>query len=169
MDKIHLLFGNFFLIFPDEEVSGMIKFGQVTAYDEAEGKATITYIRPEACAKCGGCGSMSQTGSIELKADCKVGDWVKVSLPDGRFMTATLLAYVIPLIGFLAGLFLGYSLSGQNELWAVAGAMIGLAICALGLRINEKRIAGKPEWTPHVAAVYDHRPDLDDLGCHSAE
>ena len=147
----------------------MFKFGQVTAYDEATRTATISYIRPEACAKCGGCGGMSQTGTIDLKADCRVGDWVKVCLPDGRFMSATLLAYVIPLIGFLAGLFLGYRLSGENELWAVAGALAGIAVCAVGLRLNEKRIAGKPEWTPHVAEVYDHRPDIDDIGCHSGE
>lgn len=148
----------------------MIKFGQVTAYNEKTGVATITYIRPEACAKCGGCGALTQTGSIELKADCKVGNWVRVSLPDGRFMSATALAYVVPLIGFLAGLFTGWYASGANELWALGGSFIGLGVCLAGLKLNEKRIAGRPEWTPRVTAVYTERPDsLDAIGCSGME
>lgn len=148
----------------------MIKFGQVTAYNEKTGVATITYIRPEACAKCGGCGALTQTGTIDLKADCKVGNWVKVVLPDGRFMTATALAYIIPLAGFLIGLFAGNALSGGNELWALGGSLTGLGLCLIGLKWNEKRIAGKPEWTPHVAEVYTERPDsLDAIGCSGME
>ena len=148
----------------------MIKFGQVTAYNEKTRVATITYIRPEACAKCGACGGLSQTGSIDLKAECKVGNWVKVVLPDGRFMPATALAYIVPLIGFLIGLFAGNALSGGSELWALGGSIIGLGVCLIGLKLNEKRIAGKPEWTPHVAEVYTERPDsLDAIGCSGME
>lgn len=148
----------------------MIKFGQVTAYDEKTGMATISYIRPEACAKCGGCGALTQTGTITLKANCQTGNWVKVVLPDGRFMTATALAYIVPLIAFLAGLFAGNALSGGSELWALGGSLIGLAVSVLGLKLNEKRIAGKPEWTPHVAQVYTERPDsLDAIGCSGME
>ena len=148
----------------------MVKFGQVTAYDPKTGVATITYIRPEACAKCGACGGLSQTSSIDLKADCEVGNWVKVVLPDSRFMQATLVAYIIPLIGFLAGLFAGNALSGGNELWALGGSLMGLAVCLLGMKLNDRRIAGKPEWTPHVAQVYTERPaDLDAIGCSGME
>ena len=152
-----------------EDLFSMIKFGQVTAYDEATRTATISYVRPDACAKCGGCGSMNQTGFIQLKADCRVGNWVKVVLPDSRFMTATVIAYVIPLICFLAGLFIGYTASGQSELWALLGSLIGVGASLLVLRLNEKRIAGKPEWTPHVAEVYETKPDMDAIGCGGME
>ena len=147
----------------------MIKFGRVTAYNEATGVATIAYERPEACAKCGGCGSMSQTGTIELKAVCEVGNWVKVVLPDGRFMSATLVAYIIPLVCFLAGLFAGMRISDGSELWALGGSLIGLGVSLIVLRLNEKRIAGKPEWTPHVEAVYTDKPDMDAFGCPSGQ
>ena len=96
----------------------MIKFGQVQAYDKTTGEATIVYMRPDACAKCGACGGGGKSRSIRLKADCAVGDWVKVELPDGRFLGATALAYALPLACFLLGLFLGLkmpNLSWTNE------------------------------------------------------
>ncbi|MEG0900597.1 MAG: SoxR reducing system RseC family protein, partial [Clostridia bacterium] len=132
----------------------MIKFGQVSKYNEKTGMATVVYVRPDACEKCGACGSESHKGSIELKAACKQGDWVRVELPDARFVQATTIAYAIPLCGFLIGLCAGYFATGGNELWAVLGSSGGLGLCVLGLMINEKRIAGKPEWTPRIVAVY---------------
>ena len=48
---------------------------------------------------------------------------------------------------------------------AIGGSAIGLALCVVGLRLNEKRIAGKPEWTPRVAEVYTEKPEMDDIGC----
>ena len=143
----------------------MIKFGQVKAYNPKTGVATIAYVRPDACAKCNACGSLNQTGTIELKADCAEGDWVKVVLPDSRFISATAMAYAVPLVCFLVGLALGYMLSGQSEAWALAGSFAGLGVSLLCLKWNEKRIAGRPEWTPHVEAVYKEKPQMDDLGC----
>ena len=63
----------------------------------------VRFERPEACAKCGACGGGGKSRSIRLKADCAVGDWVKVELPDGRFLGATALAYALPLACFSAG------------------------------------------------------------------
>ncbi|NLO85508.1 MAG: SoxR reducing system RseC family protein [Clostridiales bacterium] len=143
----------------------MTKFGQVNAYNDSTGLATIHYVRPDACDKCGACGMGSKTGSIDLIAECKEGDWVRVELPDERFITASALAYGLPLLGFLLGLFLGYFLSDSNELWAIFGSIFGLGLCMLALKINEKRIAGKPEWSPHVVAVYQTKPDLAEIGC----
>ncbi len=143
----------------------MIKFGQVTAYDPKTRQATIQYIRPDACEKCGGCSSMSQTGSITLKADCKEGDWVRVELPDGRFLSATAMAYVIPLVLFVGGLLLGNALSGGSELWAMVGCLIGLGLGLVGMKLCDRVISGKPEWTPHIAQVYDQKPDTGVLGC----
>lgn len=147
----------------------MIKFGRVCAYDETTGTAVIEYIRPDACAKCGACGMLNKKGSIELKADCAVGNWVKVYLPDNRFLSAAAIAYVIPLIGFLGGLFLAYSLSGHNDLWSIAGGLVGLGLCLLVMRLTEKRVQGKPDWTPHVEAVYENKPEMDDIGCQKEE
>ncbi|MBP3645357.1 MAG: SoxR reducing system RseC family protein [Clostridia bacterium] len=143
----------------------MIKFGHVLSYNEKTGVATIEYVRPDACAKCGACQSMNKTGSIELRCDCSEGDWVRIVMPEKNFMGAMTIAYGIPLALFLLGLALGYTLSGQSEGWALLGSFIGLAVSLICLKLNEKRIAGKPGWTPRVDAVYKTKPEMDDLGC----
>lgn len=140
----------------------MIKFGQVTAYDAKKRMATITYIRPDACEKCRGCGTMSQQGTITLRGDCKEGDWVRVELPDNRFLSAAVMAYVIPLLFFIAGLLLGNTVS---EPMALVGSLLGLGLGLLAMRLCDRVISGKPEWTPHIAEIYDHKPDTGVLGC----
>lgn len=143
----------------------MIKYGQVQAFNQQTGVATIAYVRPDACAKCGGCASMNQTNTIDLKCECAVGDWVRIVLPDAHFMGAMGLAYGLPLILFLGGLAAGYLLSGHSEGWAITGSFIGLGVSLVMLKLNEKRISGKPEWTPRVDGVYKDRPPMDDVGC----
>lgn len=143
----------------------MIKFGMVKAFDDATGIATVEYIRPDACAKCGACGMLNKKGIIELKAECAVGNWVKVFLPEKNFLSAAAIAYIIPLIGFLGGLFLAYFLSDHSDLWSILGGMIGLLLCLLIVRFTEKKVKGRPEWTPHVEAVYQAKPEMDDIGC----
>ena len=80
----------------------MTKFGRVTAFDASSGMATIVYERPQACEKCGACSGRGYTGTLVIQAHCAVGDWVRVELPDGRFLGASALAYVLPLCGLLA-------------------------------------------------------------------
>ena len=143
----------------------MIKFGEVVAYDAKTQKATIRYVRPDACAKCGACGSLNQSGEIVLKADCAVGNWVRVALPDEKFVTASALAYALPLGGLAAGLLLGYFLSGKSDLMGAVGAVLGMGVTLLILRAHEKKHGGKPEWTPHVDAVYPEKPDALMIGC----
>lgn len=143
----------------------MTKFGQVTAYDPSTGMATIQYTRPDACEKCGACGGKAHEGTITLKADCETGSWVKVEMPDSRFLHATALAYLIPLCCFFAGLLLGYLLSAHNEIIALLCSLIGLGASLLFLRVFDRRIAGKSEWSPRVAAVYSSNPTLSELHC----
>lgn len=143
----------------------MIKYGQVTDYNPKKHLATITYIRPDACEKCRGCGPMSRQDTISLKGSCKEGDWVRVELPDKNFLSATAMAYAIPLVLFLGGLFLGNALSGGNELWALGGSMIGLVLGMVAVWCCDRLIKGRPEWTPRITEIYDHKPDIGPMGC----
>jgi sigma-E factor negative regulatory protein RseC len=143
----------------------MIKFGQVVERNDGKGLVTVRFERPEACTKCGACGSGSQKGEVTVLADCKVGEWVRVELPEGRFLQATALVYVIPLAGLLLGLFLGLKLGAGSDLWAVLGAALGIVVALLALYGIDKNISKKPEWRPKITAVYPEKPSLEDLGC----
>ena len=146
----------------------MIKFGQAVEVQPDKGTATIRFSRPEACSKCGACGSLSQTGTITLQADCKVGEWVRVEMPEGRFLEATAITYVIPLVGLIAGIAAGWLLSDGNDGFTLAGALVGLALSAGAVFLIDKRISGRPEWTPRVTAVYDSLPTEEEIGCPGA-
>lgn len=144
----------------------MTKFGQVSKYNEAKGTVTVRFSRPEACQKCGACGAGVQNGSVTLKAEgCNVGDWVRVELPEGRFLSATALAYGLPLAGMFLGLGLGYLLGRGGDIAMLLGALGGVAVAVAGLYLVDRRIAGRPEWTPRITAVYGELPDIAQIGC----
>jgi len=144
----------------------MIKFGQVADRNDSKGLVTVRFERPEACKSCGACGSGSQKGEVTLLSDCQIGEWVRVELPEGRFLQATALVYVIPLAGLLLGLFLGLKLGAGSDLWTVLGAVIGIVLSLLILYVIDKRVSQKPEWSPKITAVYPDKPTLEDLGCN---
>lgn len=148
----------------------MTKFGEVLQYDDRSGVAVIRYTRPEACAKCGACGGKAQETVIRLKTQeiCRPGNWVKVELPDGRFLHAAALAYAVPLVLFLAGLFAGYRWPG-GEGAAILTGFLGLLLGTLFLRFKDRALAGRPEWAPRITAVYENRSAVDALGCPGRE
>ena len=144
----------------------MTKFGQVVAYDAKNHLVTIEYSRPEACEKCGGCGSSTHKGSVVLKADCAIGNWVKLELPESRFLQATALAYGIPFVGFLGGLLLGFWLF-KAELPAAFTALFGLGLSLLVLRFVDLRIRNRKDWAAQITQVFPDKPNLAEIGCHS--
>lgn len=143
----------------------MIKFGQVKERNDAKGLVTIRFERPEACGKCNACGTGSQKGEVTLPSDCQVGAWVRVEMPEGRFVQATALVYILPLAGLLLGLFGGWKLGAGSDLWTVLGALAGLVIALSSLYLVDRQLSKKPEWMPKITAVYDDKPDIGDIGC----
>lgn len=144
----------------------MIKFGQVYKYNADKHIASVRFDRPEACKKCGACGVTSQKGSIDLNGECKVGDWVRVEFPESRFLEATAITYIIPLCGLLGGIGLGWLLGGGGDGGMLLGALGGVGLSVGVLYLVERKVSGKPEWTPRITAVYDELPTADDIGCN---
>ena len=147
----------------------MTKFGQVIAYHREAGLATIAYARPDACEKCGGCGAASHQGVIRLKAVCDVGNWVRIEMPQARFLQAVAMAYVLPLMGLLLGLVAGYWAGGRTDGWTLAGGALGLGLSILILRLHERRVTDQPEWRPHVVDVYTEKPTQEIIGCGAGD
>ena len=143
----------------------MIKFGQITDKNEISGMITVQFSRPEACGNCHACGYGSKNSEITLPSDHNIGEWVRIELPENRFVQATTLVYIIPLAGLLLGMLLGWLLSAGSDLITVLGAMVGLLVSFVTLYLVDKHIAKKPEWSPIITAVYPDKPADTDLQC----
>ncbi len=93
------------------------------------------------CSSEGGCGSgtlskmfcSSEPRQFRVRNDAgaKVGDEVRVTLPDGVLLRGAMKMYVLPLFLLLAGGMLGGGLAGvsaSRDVYAAAGAAIGLVL-----------------------------------------
>ena len=96
----------------------------------SDGIAVISVVRESACSgdchKCAGCGAVTQTlqiRGINLIGAVK-GDKVYVESSSGPVLWATALVYLVPILTFFLGYWLG-SLSHRITLWSVVGFALG--------------------------------------------
>lgn len=136
----------------------MINKGVVT--ESTAGKMTVVFERPEACGDCHNCPRGSESckqHTIFLKGDAHVGDTVSVELDDSHVMLASMVAYLIPLAGFILGLVLGYALSFRfpqwnSELFTAVFAIAGTVLAYLFMRVIDPHFA-KGRWEPRVVSI----------------
>lgn len=109
--------------------------------------AKVIYKRPTAChGDCdhcaGGCGAMAATENIMVEADnligAKPGDSVCIEGEGSKVAWAILLVYVIPVVLFFVGYFLGQSFEILPELLGIVGFFLGLAF-AVFISNRQKR------------------------------
>lgn len=103
-------------------------------------RAKVIHKRPTAChGDCdhcaGGCGSMAATEKIIVDAEnligAKPGDNVVIEGESGKVAWAIALVYVIPLVLFFVGYFLGQGLMFLPAVVGILGFAIGLTIAVL--------------------------------------
>lgn len=110
---------------------------QRATVDAVSGKvAVISVVRESACSgdchKCAGCGAVTQT--LQIRADnligASIGDKVYVESTTGPVLWAAVLVYLVPLIGFFIGYFLG-TVCGWVSVCAGVGFLLGWipAVC----------------------------------------
>ena len=130
----------------------MERTGEVTA---VRGEwLEVTFCRPADCEKCNACGMGRKQTSMMVRGRASLGDRAVVSMPTTTVMQASLLAYVLPLVGLLIGLFGGVTLFPQAENAAgLIGALIGLAIPLVCLLLTEKRRRQSDRWQPTLIEV----------------
>ena len=144
----------------------MTEFGIVT--QSGEGRTTLTFSRPEACEKCGACGGAKHKHTLDIPGEYPVGHWLRVELPEGRFLQASALAYALPLAALLAGLLAGYFAFDRNETAGILGALLGVALALGALWLKGRRIARDAGWQPEVTGEYAEKPTQADIGCGGA-
>ncbi|WP_352400412.1 SoxR reducing system RseC family protein [Anaerotignum sp.] len=119
---------------------------------EESGKMVkVHIIRQEACGRCKACLSGYMEADMDIDAqnlcDAEVGDWVELKLQDNAFMNAVLISYGIPLIGFLAGIFLGYFVVSPlvplpESLVSFGLGVIGVLLCYGWIKSQNPRWEG---------------------------
>ncbi len=125
--------------------------GRVVAVEGAE--AVVLFSRGMACAHCGACLTLSD-GNMETRVrntlSAAVGDRVEVRLAANRVVSATLLAYGVPLVALLIGLAAGSRISD------IAAVGLGLLFCAaayLALHLLERRWKARETYRPKMVRV----------------
>jgi len=136
----------------------MLRTGTVVAREG--GQLTVLFERPEACQKCGFCGGGVSRITLPDRSDgTAVGDRVSADMPEARLVSASALAYLIPLSGLLAGLIWGAEQAERlapgmsSDLFAALCALGGLALSLPLLMLADRAIRGKARWTPRIVEI----------------
>ena len=99
-----------------------------------DGTAAVVHIRESACSgdchKCSGCGAAKET--VLFTADnpigAAVGDFVKVESSTAPVLKAAMVLYVLPLVLFFLGYYIGYRLGNFGALVGAAGFVLGIVL-----------------------------------------
>ena len=99
-----------------------------------DGTAMVIHVRESACSgdchKCSGCGAAKE--AVLFTADNPIGarrgDLVKVESDSGTVLKAAVVLYVLPLVLFFLGYYLGTLMGNLGALMGIAGFALGVAV-----------------------------------------
>ena len=102
-----------------------------------DGTALVMHVRESACSgdchKCSGCGAAKET--VLLKAENPIGarrgDLVKLESASGPVLKAAAVLYMLPMVLFFAGYFVGDSLWQRGALTGCVAFAAGIALAVL--------------------------------------
>ena len=109
------------------------------------GTATVVHIRESACSgdchKCSGCGAAKEAVLFEAvnAIGARRGDLVKVESAAGPVLKAAVVLYVIPLVLFFLGYYLGTLAGNFGSLVACLGFVLGVVIVVMYDRLVVKK------------------------------
>ena len=125
---------------------------------EADGTAKVMHVRESACSgdchKCSGCGAAKETLFFTAKnaISAKPGDMVRIEAASGPVMAATVVFYLVPLVLFFLGYFLG------ETCWNLGGLMgaLGFAL-GIGLAVVYDRKVARHQDIEYTVVGYAHK------------
>lgn len=151
----------------ESEVWKMTRTGDVVKV--RPGMVRVAFCRPEACAKCGACEGGKKETVLWLKGSAQVGDLAVVDIPDRIVINASVIAYLLPLLLFLAGLFCGHLFFPDSEIAEILCAFGG-ALLAVGLIIlTEKKRRSDPKWTPVIKEIIPSKERIESDGNYTEQ
>lgn len=141
-----------------ESFKTMERTGEVTAVNGEW--LTVTVCRPADCEKCNACLGSKKRATVAVRGEARLGDLAVVEMPEKTVMGASLLAYALPLLLLLVGLFGGAAMfPASQELAGALGAVLGLAVACAVLALTERRRRQNPAWQPTLKQVIPARPE----------
>lgn len=126
------------------------------------GDAVVRFPRSSMCRHCGAClaiGEKQMETRVANALGAAEGDRVCVEIAPRRVAEASVLAYLVPLVALLIGVWIG---SRFSDLWAAAGGILGSAAAFLLLRALEKKRRLQAAFAPQMTAVYPAAADGED-------
>ena len=131
----------------------MIRTGKVI---QAEGETlSVCFNRLQSCENCGMCGS-GRDPVLILTGKANVGDMVEVEMPDVKVLKASMVTYLIPLIGLIIGLATGALLYPANDVTVLLFGIIGFVVTMIGVKAIDRRLGQNPRWKPRIVSVHEN-------------
>lgn len=126
--------------------------------NNADGTARAMHVRESACSgdchKCSGCGAAKETIFLTVRNSigARVGSVVRIESASGPVLMGAAVFYVIPMVLFFLGYFVGESLW---QLGAVAGGL-GFAL-GIGLAVIYDRLVARKQKNEYTVVGYAHK------------
>lgn len=125
---------------------------------DPDNTAQAVHIRESACSgdchKCSGCGAAKETLllTVQNNIGARVGDTVRIESASGPVLVGAAVFYVVPMVLFFLGYFLGESL------WKF-GALFGCVAFAagIGIAVLYDRLVAKKQKIEYTVVGYAHR------------
>ena len=134
-----------------EETGTVIEVMDRTALISTQAKGVC-----HSCSARGICHLGGQKGTMEVEAwnrlGAAVGDRVQVRISGRSTLTAAFLLYLVPLLGFLLGVLIGESLTG-DQVWAVVIGLAFLAVIYGVIRLLDRRIGRAAGMRPEIVSI----------------
>lgn len=126
----------------------------------------FAYVQTQRESACGGCSSKEGCGTAALSSvfggkptqfkvingvGARAGESVVIGVEEKILLKSSLMAYLLPLVGFALGLIVALLVApGAGDAAPVAGAGAGLAVGFWGLRQANARKANRLEYMPAI-------------------
>ena len=129
-------------------------------------RATVLMQRHSMCSSCNACSMGHSNRKIEIEAindiDAQVGQWVEIDMDKQNFLMATFIAYGIPFLTLILGIFMGTLILSNlqpNKNTEIYAALLGFVFMFTSyfiIRKNEKSFKTNRRFIPSIVGIVNN-------------
>ena len=114
----------------------------------------VQFCSPTDCEKCHGCMGGEAQRQLMVRGKAEIGDTAVVEMPTQKVLKASALAYAFPLLGMMAGLFLGATFFPQaQDAASIIGGVVGMGVPLAIVAVTERKRRADTSWQPTLLQV----------------